>query len=312
VIKAGALLSSLCGVVLAAACSSGSKQECVVGADCASGACDVSGHCIAAPPQPDSGAVDSSMMGDDASTSDVFVPPPDGSGCTANKDGTIDRAEVPLEAGLRATYRIAENATVSTAGTTRGDGSRAWDLSGALGGDHDVIVETLAMMGTWYAADFTSASYATKLSDTADLLGVFETSATALSLLGVVSPSSGTTQTKLTYTTPIPTLSFPFHVGSMWNAMSNVSGTAQGVASFYTESYANKVDAFGDMKTPYGTFRVQRVSSVLTRTVGALPTVTRTFVFIAECFGPVATIVSQSNETTAEFTSAAEVRRLAP
>lgn len=310
-IRGGALLASVCGVALAAACSSGSKQECVVGADCASGACDVSGHCVAAP-QPDSGVHDSATMGDDASTSDVVVPPHDGGGCTANNDGTIDRAEVPLQAGLRGTYRIAENATVSTAGTTRGDGSRAWDLSGALGGDHDVIVETLAMTGTWYAADFGGASYATKLSDTADLLGVFQTSATALSLLGVVSPTSGATQTKLTYATPIPTLSFPFHVGSSWNAMSNVSGTAQGVASFYTESYANKVDAFGDMKTPYGTFKVQRVSSVLTRTVGALPTVTRTFVFIAECFGPVATIVSQSNETTAEFTSAAEVRRLAP
>lgn len=307
--RSGALLLAVAGVALAAACASSSKQECTVGADCASGACDAAGHCIAAPPQPDGGHVDAAQG--DTGTSDAFVPPADGGGCAPNHDGTIDRAEVPLQAGLRATYRIATNATVNTAGTMMG-GTRVWDFSAALPGDHDVIVETLPTTGAWYAADFANATYATKLSDAQDLLGVFETSATALLLRGVVSPSNGATATKLTYATPVPTLQFPFHVGSTWNANSNVSGTAQGIASFYTEAYTNKVDATGELATPFGKFTVQRVSVVLTRTVGALVTTTRTFVFVAECFGPVANVVSQSNETTAEFTSAAEIRRLAP
>jgi hypothetical protein len=307
-----ALLVSAMSVALAAACSSASTKECSVGADCASGACDASGRCVAAMPQPDGGGGADSATGDDASTSDVVTPPADGGGCTPNHDGTIDRAEVPLTAGLRGTYRIAENATVSTAGTMRMDGTRAWDLTPALPGDHDVIVETLPLTGTWYAPDFSGATYATSLSDTSDLLGVFETSATAILLRGVVSPTNGSTKTELTYATPVPTLSFPFHVGSMWSVTSNVSGTAQGIASIYTEAYTNKVDASGDLKTPYGTFSVQRVQVVLTRTVGGFPTTTRTFVFVAECAGPVATIISQSNEMTEEFTSAAEVRRLAP
>jgi hypothetical protein len=312
VIRSGALLVTAIGVALAA-CGSSTTKECVVGADCASGACDASGRCVAAPPTPDGGTVDGASHDDASTTTDAsndgFVVP-DG-GCIPNHDGTIDRSEVPLQAGLRATYRIATNATIDTTGTMMG-GMRAWDFSGALPGDHDVIVETLPIAGTWYAPDFGSATYSTKLADSSDLLGVFQTSATALSLLGVVSPSSGATQTKLTYATPIATLAFPFHVGSTWDAMSNVSGQAQGVATFYTESYTNKVDATGSVKTPFGTFTAQRVSTVLTRTVGGFPTVTRTFVFVAECFGPIATIVSQSNEQTAEFTSAAEVRRLAP
>ncbi len=309
--RSRALLVTVTAVVLVAACSSASKQDCTVGADCASGACDSSGRCVPVS-HPDGGGSDSGIVGDGASTSDVFVPPTDGGGCAPNHDGTIDRAEVPLQAGLRATYRIATNATVNTAGTMQMGGMRAWDFSAALPGDHDVIVETLAPAGTWYAPDFTGATYATKLSDGADLLGVFETSATALLLRGVVSPSNSATATKLTYATPVPTLSFPFHVGSTWNATSNVSGSAQGVATFYSESYTNKVDAAGELTTPYGKFQVERVQVVLTRTVGGFATTTRTFVFISECFGPVANIVSQSNEATVEFTSAAEVRRLAP
>jgi hypothetical protein len=45
--------------------------------------------------------------------------------------------------------------------------------------------------------------------------------------------------------------------------------------------------------------------------VGLLPaTVTRTDVFVAPCFGTVATVTSQPGEASADFTSAAEVRRL--
>ncbi|MEO7094268.1 MAG: hypothetical protein ABI175_13515, partial [Polyangiales bacterium] len=82
--------------------------------------------------------------------------------------------------------------------------------------------------------------------------------------------------------------------------------------AFYTESYDVKVDAKGKVVTPFGEFSVLRLRTVLTRTVGALPTVTRTYGFVAECFGTVATITSNSNEASAEFTTAAEIRRLAP
>jgi len=41
-------------------------------------------------------------------------------------------------------------------------------------------------------------------------------------------------------------------------------------------------------------------------------TVTRSDAFVAECFGPVATVTSQTDEQNDEFTNVAEVRRLAP
>jgi hypothetical protein len=43
-----------------------------------------------------------------------------------------------------------------------------------------------------------------------------------------------------------------------------------------------------------------------------VPTSTRQYVFVTECFGSVATVVSQPNETEIEFEDAAEVRRLSP
>jgi len=41
-----------------------------------------------------------------------------------------------------------------------------------------------------------------------------------------------------------------------------------------------------------------------------LVTVRRTFLFVSECFGVVAAVVSQDNELATEFTHAAELRRL--
>ena len=89
-------------------------------------------------------------------------------------------------------------------------------------------------------------------------------------------------------------------------------GQADGVISDYFEQYSSKVDAYGTIKVPYGTFNVLRVQTTLTRTVGVLVTLTQSLAWVAECFGPVAAASSQTDETSTEFTSAAEVRRLTP
>jgi hypothetical protein len=128
----------------------------------------------------------------------------------------------------------------------------------------------------------------------------------------VVSPTSAAPQTKLTYASPIPAVKLPLQLDLAWTATSAVSGTASGIAAFYNESYDVKVDAKGKAITPFGEFSVLRVRTVLTRTVGALPTITRSFGFVAECFGTIATITSNANETATDFTTAAEIRRLSP
>lgn len=291
-------------------CAAGNDRECTVGADCPSGACTASGMCVK-PGTPTDARVDSA---DDAATdseSDASEDAPV-TGCVPDKDGTITATEVPLGPGLKATFRVATNVTFATAGTARSDGSRKWDLAGALSGDKDVLVTTSSPTGTWWASKFAGASYATGLSASSDLLGVFQTTATAVLLRGVVSSTESLTKTELTYATPIAVLQFPLSSTSAWKTTSNVTGTASGVFSAYSESYDSKVDAHGELVTPFGTFDVLRVKTVLTRTLGVSVTVTRTFAFVTECFGTVASVTSQPNELSDEFTNAAEVRRIAP
>jgi hypothetical protein len=301
------------------ACSSGSSRQCNVGADCASGACNADGTCVpVASATGDASAKEGGPVeGDGAAASgeagpeDSAAPDFDAGGCLPNNDGTITAAEVPLTAGLKATFRVATNETIDTAGTMNPDGTRTWDFTGKLGSDQDVIVETLSPTGAWWAKDFKTATYSSKLSQSQTPLGVFNVGTSALSLQGVVSPTSdGVTETELTYATPIPILKFPFMKGSSWTTTSNVTGTLNGVASVYTEKYESSVDAAGTVKTPFASFQALRVGTVLTQTVGVVVTTTRTFAWVTECYGTIAKATSTSNETTAEFTQAAELMRI--
>lgn len=294
-----------------------STTECSAGSDCPSGVCNLDGTCVSEEASSTTGTGGSGGAGGaGSSTTSSTGTGGDGQGgsnaCVPNQDGTITREEVPLAAGLHATFRVATNATVDTAGAAQADGSRIWDLSVAFPGDHAVIVETQPLTGQWFESTFPGASYASRLSDTEDLLGVFEITDSALLLRGVVSPDQSVTQTELDYQPPATTLAFPLSMGQTFSSTSTIQGTALGIFSTYTEDYDSKVDAHGTLKTPFGDFNVLRVGVDLTRTIGFSTTTTRTYLFVTECFGTVAAIVSKSNEASDEFTSAAEVRRLAP
>jgi hypothetical protein len=307
---------------LSPACAETPTRECRVGADCASGICADDGQCVReATPTTEGGTsdVDASSLVDapasDAPAGDSALP-----GCVPNKDGTITREEVPITAGLHATYKIGTNENVSTAGTTGAGGKRAWDFSAALASDQSVIVETQSLKGKWYETKYAGATYASKLSVSQDLLGVFETSPGALLLRGVVSPTeSATSGTQLTYTPAVAVLKFPLTMSATWTTDAKASGTAKGVDLAFaptSEKYESQVDAAGTLKTPLGTFDVLRVRVLLTRTVGTAPfatvTTVRTFAFVTECYGTVATVTSKDNEANEEFTTAAEIRRISP
>ncbi|MBN8609994.1 MAG: hypothetical protein J0L92_05390 [Deltaproteobacteria bacterium] len=298
-----------------AGCADGSGMACRVGADCASGVCNSDGTCGRS--RPDSGAPDAATT----VTPDAFTPIASDAGptpdtgvrvCTPNGDGTITREESPLRAGLYATFRIAEGATVDTVGTNV-SGERRWDLSGSFTGDHDERVELLAPAGAWWSGDYPLATYAARLSGSSDNLGVFQITDTALLLLGVVSPEDGVTRTNLENDPPVEVLRFPLAEGATWSTRTTVSGVAVGVIAAYTEEYTFVADGHGVMATPFGDVDVLRVRSELERTSGfATLDTRRTFAFVGECFGTVATITSESFETDSEFTRASEVRRLAP
>jgi hypothetical protein len=304
----------------AAGCAASATQPCVSGADCDSGVCNADGTCGSADTSTSTGTSSATGTGTGGgSTTGTSTGTGTGSGgsgggsvCSPNNDGAIDRAEVPLAAGLHATFEAAENATVDTAGKTQGDGSRDWDLSAMLPGDHGELVETLPLDNEWFAKDFAGATYASKLSDTQDLLGVFQITDSALLLLGVASPTQSLTQTEVKYNPPVTVLAFPLKSDATWSTTSMVSGQTSGVFGVYAEAYQSKVDAHGTLKTPFGSFPVLRVRTDLTRTVGAVVTTLHTFAFVTECFGTVATVTSQNYEPMGEFTNAAEVARLTP
>lgn len=288
----------LCSIA-ATSCGGSPGQQCAIDSDCASGFCKADGTCGPAP-------VDGSLQ------DDAPIDGPMGL-CNPNHDGMITLDELPFMAGRMGTFRVTTDATWNTAGMSNPNGSRAWDLSGALAGDADRVMTLGSPAAQWWSPDYPTATYATELSIEADLRGVFYVTGAESTLLAVVSPSGGATKTELDYDPPAKILALPLTAGATWSSTSTVSGYAQGAIVAYTETYESRVDQVGTMKTPYGEFPVLRVATDLTRTSGLATILTkRTFSWVAECFGPVATAASQDFATGTEFTDNAEIRRLAP
>ncbi len=340
----------LIGVVLSVSCDSG-DVVCRVGADCASGVCLETGECAAVsddtgsiifsgdsqPITPDSvstpdqgqsdsddalpHASDEGMDGGlteegtpDTNSPMDTTPAPDTAQpgvCKPNHDSVITRDEVTFAAGLSAKFEVAANVTVATVAQIE-EGVPIWDLATPLPGDQTIVVDTLPLEGQWFAKDFPDADYAVRLSADSDLLGVFRATEDSLLLLAVVSPEGGLFATKLKYNPPARMMAFPLEVGTTWASESSVTGTVDGIVAVASEDYSAKVDQAGVLKTPFGNFDVLRISVTLDRKVGLLSTTVRSVLFASECFGTVALIRSQDNESEAEFTSASEVRRLTP
>ena len=305
---------------LVVGCAASGTPQCEVGADCPSGACRADGVCVpvddAGTQRTDGAAADSgTTMADGGAvdaTADAEIPIDGGGLCVPSRDGIIQREEVPLRAGLRATFRVATDVDFDTAGEAIGGERRRWDMTGPFAGEEDVLVDTRDPSGAWYAADFPGATYATELAAGTDLLGVFAVTPTALELMGVVSPDEGFDVTNLENDPAVPALRFPLELGDSWSTETDVSGFASGVASFYGERYVSEVDRAGELITPFGTFEVLRVRTELTRTVGLLTTRIVSFAFVSECFGTVATVRGGDDDTGSELSAVAELRRLVP
>lgn len=297
--------------------------DCRVGADCASGVCLRDGTC-----QPvavsdagqtdagmqgvDGGSVDAGEMdaGTDAGQVDSGMPV----GCQPNHDGVIERSEVVFQPGLHATFKVSGATTFSTAGTDGGH----WDFTGNLTGDASRLVETRAVQGQWFEADYPDAGYVAELGQGSDLLGVFAATSDALYLQGVVSPADGLTSTRVFYTPWVKVLKFPLAQGDSWSTDTSVTGRYNGAVIGFalpvqSELYEMNVDRRGDAVTPYATFDVLRVRTKMTRSLAFVPSIIiRSYSWNTECFGTVASVSSTNNETSTEFTSATEVRRLSP
>lgn len=240
--------------------------------------------------------------------------------CVPNEDGTITRDEVPLRAGLRATYMSSGSTSFDTAGTMLPDGGRLWDFTPAMTQDLPRQVATSALTGLWFENDYPDAGYVAPIGN-GELLAIFQVTPEALLLRGLASPTSGLTATRLLYTPPVKVLDFPLTVAKTWSTNTTVTGRYMGgvigvTLPYQTELYESTVDLTGQARTPYAStipFSVLRVRTKMTRKLALITSATlRTQQYVTECFGTVATVSSREGETTDNFTSADEVRRLAP
>jgi hypothetical protein len=331
------IVSLSCAAMVA--CSSMPPVDCRVGADCASGVCLRDGTCGPVT------VVDSGQPQDDGGTSVTDAGSPDAGtdaglndagtdaglmGCQLENDGRIDRDEVFFQPGLRATFKISGQTTFDTAGTAQADGGRRWDFAQNLTGDASRLVETKALSGEWYESKYPDAGYVAELGQGSTLLGVFASTNDALYLQGVVSPMNDSSATEVHYAPWVKVLQFPLTPNAQWSTTTDVSGKYEGktIGSAMTvglvfglpyqqETYTSTVDRVGNANTPYFDFETLRVRTVMVRSTRLYsfntwtPFLTlRTFTWNAECFGTVATVVSTDDETSTEFTDAAEVRRL--
>lgn len=326
------LLALILGCAQAAGCGGDGVRPCSVSADCASGVCLPDGRCAAVTADASSGddALDASAgdaVSDVTTREDATGPASDAVGdaaladggadgastvCAPNHDGEVTRAEIPIAPGLRATYAIATGVAHDTRAAVGEGGDKAWDLAGELPGDQRSLVETLDPSAWWFGASFEGATYATRLGASEELLGVFRVSDDGLELLGVVSPSDGALRTELRYDPPALLLAFPLALDAAWTTTSAVSGVTNGVPTLATETYEARVDAAGTVVTPFASFDALRVVVALDRWVGAALYFDVQHLFVAECFGTVASIRSEGYVSATEFTTAAELRRLAP
>ncbi|MEM9189937.1 MAG: hypothetical protein AAGF12_12215 [Myxococcota bacterium] len=294
--------------LLVACDSSPAEPRCGSGAECPSGVCLATGQCLETDGSaPDGSPADAGIEAAVDAPFDTSLDAPPGT-CTPDQNGRIERAEIVIQTGTTVRWAAQQNLPVDTAGTTGAQG-RSWDFSAAPG-DRDLDLTPTPLEGQWFADSFPSATYAIRLADASDLLGVFQLTDQSLLLRGIVSPTDGASRTEAVYDPPVVVLAFPIEEGATFQTDARVTGVVNGLPVNYRERYESAVDARGEATTPFATFPVLRVRTLLTRTVGFVDTEVRQFSFITECFGTVATVVSEDDEPTVEFSRASELRRM--
>lgn len=235
----------------------------------------------------------------------------DGGGvCEYVDDGVIQRDEMVIEVGLGATYRVNQNApvTVDLVGTQSG-GEPLWDFTGNTASDQSVVDELLPVAGTWFAADFPNATYIAHLDP--DTYGVFRVTTGALSMIGVASVTPN--QTLMTYDVPVDLLRFPIGLGDHYVTNATSTGTFNWTPLWtIEETYDVTVDALGTVVVPAGSFHALRIRTNLHQYIPfTVFTVDRVlYIWVTECFGIVARIVSEDDEPQNIFTNAAQYRRM--
>lgn len=246
--------------------------------------------------------------------------PLEGISCTPNLDGKIDASEMPTVFGLAVSY-VASPPNVTRAvdlvGTGAISGTYSWDFGVSFADDVAITLTATQLGGLWFQASFPTADFVSPIDDAATTLGVYQSSSSALLLLGIASASAtpASQKTLIVYQPPVVALQYPLSPGTHWSSTGVVTGgTLAGLPYDGQDLYDVTDDAMGALTLHDFLFdQVHRVrTTVTTQPSAGKQIVTRQVDFLGECFGQVVHVVSQTNEPDADFTTAAALRRLAP
>lgn len=237
--------------------------------------------------------------------------------CVPNLDNQIDSTELKPAIDVVASYLInplGKDRTVDLVGKLDA-GKRVFRFDVDYADDQKLELKATAVSGKWYAASFPSGEFVTAVDSAGTLEGVYKHDTSGLYLLGIASreeaPKEG--KTLLVYQAPVVVFRFPLVAGSTWVSTGTVSnGMIRGLTYAGKDVYEVEDDTTGKLVLHDFTFeQVHRVRTKVTVTPSAgIATMRRQVSFVAECFGEVVRVVSKDNEPAADFTVAAELRRL--
>lgn len=234
--------------------------------------------------------------------------------CVPDLDGKIVAAELSPTLETESRYFVGTDRPVDLAGTVDAGGRRSWDWSVSRADDRVLALTAHALGPQWYAGSFPGGQFVTAIDATTD--GIYAEDELALSLLGIAStvenPATG--KTLVVYEQPVALLRFPLQAGARWTSVGEIrAATIRGLPYVGRDTYEVTVDASGRMALPDATFtQALRVRTLVTVAPSIGAAVTRRQVgFYFECFGEVARATSRDGETSVDFGTASELRRLA-
>jgi len=238
--------------------------------------------------------------------------------CAPNLDGQIDSAELAPALDVPVHYLVSPSGvtrTVDLVGKVDAQGHQTWDFGADYVDDQVATIQATSLSGKWYGASFPGGTFAAPFDAGGTIEAVYAYSSAAITLLGLASrdPTGPNGQTLLVYDQPIALYRFPLKVGSSYVSVGTITGgTLHGLPYAGKDTYQIAVDLSGQVVLEAYTFtQALRVRTVVTTEPSAGQTiVTRQTSFLFECFGEIARATSQPNETSDDFTTAAELRRL--
>lgn len=224
--------------------------------------------------------------------------------CVPDRDGKLTAAELPVALGATLAYYAGANRTIDQ---TLHDG--AWKFADERADDMVIALGPTALHDQWYAASFPAGQFTVDAGGGLD--GIYHQDDQALWLDGIASQAP-TPETLVVYAPPLATLRFPVTAGDAFTSTAVIAATINGLPFNGSDELAVDVRAAGRLDVPYVQFSpVLEVQTLATRRAGAIALSRRTTIYLFECFGEVARAESKPDEPSADFTSAAYLRRFA-